>query len=115
MISKDLTAVREALSGSEHDTNRTIPGLVALAATFADEGRFSEDYEPGAVRNAYRASLTVPALLAFIERVGRDTIQSAIDDLIADLAHLSDLVGEDDVSESNANWQTHYYAEKAGE
>jgi hypothetical protein len=63
------------------------------------EGRFIEDYPPGDQRNAYRASLALPALAAFCDRTGTgqasEPLGQVISDLLADLMHLCDLATED--------------------
>jgi hypothetical protein len=100
------------------------PTVASAVSTFESRpwpGEHIEDYPPGEERNAYRASMALPALLAYSERIGGcmtppgsgTDLGEAIQDLLGDLMHLIDLTGEDGPSFSYlADAAEHRYREE---
>ncbi len=76
-------------------------GIDALSAAFAAapipaKGTFPENITSTPLRNAYRARQALPALEAYLEYAGGETIASGIQDLLSDLMHLCDLLTSGD-------------------
>jgi hypothetical protein len=99
----------------------TVASAISTFETRAWPGEHPQDYPAGEERNAYRASLALPALLAYSVRTGGCTtppgsgtgVGEAIQDLLADLMHLIDLTGDDGPSFSYlADAAEHRYKEE---
>ncbi len=99
----------------------------ALVAVVPPPGTFPEEIKFPALRNAYRASVAVPALKAYAERSGTEgePLHALVGDLLSDLMHLVDLFVVDPEDEDRSEVQSfdellaragrRYAEERAGE
>jgi hypothetical protein len=78
------------------------------------EGAYVEDIEPGPKRNAYRAQLTLKAVWRYADRCGSldEPLEQTVRDLLGDLMHLCDLMGEGFDFESLAGQAKNRYDEE---